>query len=76
MKRIYQKKDFEKIVLVSGDGDYIKLVKHLTGKLLLEKILFPNNHYSSLYKDIKHQYGMVLSTAEIQQKIAYEKKPS
>lgn len=76
MKRIYEKKDFEKIILVSGDGDYIKLIKHLIGKSLLAKILFPNNHYSSLYKDIKHQYGMVLSTQEIQQKIAYQKKPS
>jgi uncharacterized LabA/DUF88 family protein len=76
MKRIYEKKDFEKIVLISGDWDYIKLVKHLIWKDLLKKVLFPNNHYSSLYKDIKHQYGMVLSAKEIQQKIAYQKKPS
>ena len=76
MKRIYEKRNFDKIVLVSGDGDYIKLVKHLIAKSLLEKILFPNNHYSSLYKDIKHQYAMVLSTKEVQQKISYQKKPS
>lgn len=76
MKRIYEKRDCNKIVLVSGDGDYIKLVKHLIEKSLLAKIVFPNNHYSSLYKDIKHQYAMVLSTSEVQQKIAYQKKPS
>ena len=73
MKRIHSKKDFDKIVLVSGDGDYIKLIKYLIGKSLLTKILFPNNHYSSLYKAIKHQYGMILSMPEIQHKIAYHK---
>ena len=73
---IYEKKKIDKVVLVSGDGDYIKLITHLIHKWLLLKILFPNNHYSSLYKQIKHQYGMVLSTPEIQKKISYQKKPS
>lgn len=53
MKNIAEKEGFDKIVLVSGDGDYIKLVKYLIEKNLLKKILFPNNKYSSLYKKIK-----------------------
>jgi uncharacterized LabA/DUF88 family protein len=76
MKKIYEKKDFDGIVLVSGDGDYIKLVKHLIHKGVLKKVLFPNTHYSSLYKEIKHEYGMVLSTKEIREKIGHQKKPS
>jgi uncharacterized LabA/DUF88 family protein len=32
MKNIIENKDFDKIVLVSGDGDYIKPVKYLIEK--------------------------------------------
>jgi len=32
MRRIMEEKDFDKILLVSGDGDYIKLVKFLIEK--------------------------------------------
>jgi uncharacterized LabA/DUF88 family protein len=51
---------FDKIVLVSGDGDYIKPVKFLIKKEKFKKILFPNKKYSSLYKQIKTQYGVNL----------------
>lgn len=45
------KDKFNKIVLVSGDGDYIDLVKKLNSMNKFEKILFPNlKHSSSLYK--------------------------
>lgn len=71
MKRIIDEKDFDKIVLVSGDWDYIKLVNYLIQKWLLEKILFPWRKYSSLYKTIKKQYWMNLWLYEIKQKIAY-----
>ncbi len=74
MKRIIDKKDFDKIVLVSGDGDYAKLVRWLIENNLLKKILFPNRHYSSLYKSIKNEYGMNLWTIEIKKKIKYTKK--
>ncbi len=53
MKRIYQKEDFNKIVLVSGDGDFKMLVDFLIEENKLEKVLFPNKKFaSSLYKDI------------------------
>ena len=42
--------DFDKIVLVTGDGDYIKMVKYLIEKRRIKKMLFPNSKYSSLYK--------------------------
>lgn len=74
MKRILDEKDFDKIVLVSWDGDYIKLVNYLIEKKLLEKILFPNNKYSSLYKKIKDNYWVNLGLKDIRAKIEYKKK--
>lgn len=74
MKRILDEKDFDKIVLVSWDGDYIKLVNYLIEKRLLEKILFPNNKYSSLYKKIKDNYWVNLGLKDIRAKIEYKKK--
>jgi uncharacterized LabA/DUF88 family protein len=57
MKKICEKEDFGKVLLVSGDGDYIKLVKYLIEKNKFEKILFPNRKfYSSLYKQITIKY--------------------
>ncbi len=74
MKRIIDEKDFDKIVLVSWDWDYIKLVDYLINKWLLEKILFPNKKYSSLYKKIKDNYWLNLSLKDIKWKIKYIKK--
>ena len=57
MKRIYKKESFDKIVLVSGDGDYKMLVYFLTEEDKFEKILFPNKKFvSSLYKKIIRVY--------------------
>jgi uncharacterized LabA/DUF88 family protein len=74
MRRIVEEKDFDKIVLVSWDWDYIKLVNYLIEKKLLKKILFPNNEYSSLYRPIQDHYGMNLSLNDIKLRIEYKKK--
>lgn len=73
MKKIADKESFDKIVLVSGDGDYIKIVNYLIEKWLLKKILFPTRKYSSLYNDIKPLYGMTLWVKDIRQKLQYYK---
>lgn len=53
MKNIIDNDIFSKIILVSGDGDYKKLVDYLTKKNKFEKILFPNMKFeSSLYKKL------------------------
>ena len=53
MKRLYKKEPFNKIVLVSGDGDYKMLVDFLIEEKRFKKILFPNKQFaSSLYKKI------------------------
>jgi uncharacterized LabA/DUF88 family protein len=57
MKRIYKKEVFDKIVLVSGDGDYKMLVDFLIEENKFKKILFPNKDFaSSLYKKITRVY--------------------
>lgn len=53
MKNLLENNQFYKIVLVSGDGDYNKLVKYLIVKGKFRKILFPNKKFaSSLYKEL------------------------
>jgi uncharacterized LabA/DUF88 family protein len=53
MKQLYKNKIQGKIVLISGDGDYCKLVDFLILEKKFVKILFPNKKYfSSLYKKL------------------------
>jgi len=74
MKRLHRKESFEKIVLVSGDGDYKMLVDFLIEEDTLEKVLFPKQRYaSSLYKSITRKYFDDLSKDDIRQKIAKRK---
>lgn len=57
MKNLVDNTEFDKIVLVSGDGDYKKLVQYLVGKSMFKKILFPNKKFaSSLYKTLGSEF--------------------
>lgn len=57
MKNLIENNTFNKIVLVSGDGDYKKLVYYLVGKNKFCKILFPNKKFaSSLYDALGSEY--------------------
>jgi len=70
MKRLYKKEDFNKVVLVSGDGDYKQLVDFLIEEDKFAKILFPKQRYaSSLYKSIGEWYRADLSDSATRQKI-------
>ena len=42
--------NYNKAIIVSGDGDFHCLVEHLEGQNKLLKIIVPNLHYSSLLK--------------------------
>jgi len=71
MKRLYKDSDFDKIILVSGDGDYKMLVDFLIEESKLEKILFPNKNFrSSLYKQIGAPYFAYLDDKGVKRKIA------
>ena len=53
MKNVLDNKDFNKVILASGDGDYKKLTDYLIEKDKFLKILFPNKEFaSSLYKNL------------------------
>jgi uncharacterized LabA/DUF88 family protein len=57
MKNLLDNKDFNKIILVSGDGDYKKLVEYLISKNKFKKMLFPNKKFaSSLYKKLGSEF--------------------
>jgi uncharacterized LabA/DUF88 family protein len=74
MKRLYKKEEFDKIVLVSGDGDYKKMVDFLMEEKKLEKILFPDGkRRSSLYKQLSNQFFANLDDHDIQKKIQKQK---
>ena len=70
MKCVYKQEDFNKVILVSGDGDYKQLVDFLIEEDKFEKILFPKQKYaSSLYKAITRKYFADLSNPATLQKI-------
>jgi len=70
MKRLYKQEDFDKFVLISGDGDYRMMVDFLIEEGRFEKILFPKQRYaSSLYKAITRKYFADLSHEDTRKKI-------
>jgi len=73
MKNLIDNKDFDKIVLVSGDGDYKKLVDYLIFKNKFKKILFPIKKFaSSLYNDLGSEFFDYLENLKTY--IAWHKK--
>jgi uncharacterized LabA/DUF88 family protein len=70
MKKVYKKDNFDKIVLVSGDGDYLRLVDFLVEEKKFEKLLSPNKKFmSSLYKKLGSEYFDFLDKKSIKNKI-------
>ncbi len=75
MKRLHKDAAFDKIVLVSGDGDYKMLIDYLIEESKLEKILFPNKEYrSSLYNEIGARYFAYLDDPDVKKKIAFKRQ--
>jgi len=72
MKVLMERKDFNSILIISGDGDYKKLVDYLIERDVFKKILFPNrNAASSLYKQLPPKYFDHLESPGIRKKISY-----
>jgi uncharacterized LabA/DUF88 family protein len=70
MKILYKNTDFNKIVLVSGDGDYKIIVDFLIEEKRFKKVLFPNKKFaSSLYKEIGSEYFDYLENNGVKNKI-------
>lgn len=75
MRVLVEEKTFSKIFIVSGDGDYKKLVDFLIKKGKFGKILFPNKEFvSSLYKSLGSEFLDDLGSKDIRTKIEYRLK--
>lgn len=71
MKKLYKKESFNKILLVSGDGDYKQLVDFLIEEKRFGKILFPNKKFaSSLYKKLGSEFFDYLDNEDVKNKIS------
>jgi len=70
MKKLYKNEEFDKIILVSGDGDYKRMVDFLIEENRFKKVLFPNKKFaSSLYKKLGSEYFDCLDKDHIKTKI-------
>jgi len=71
MKKLYKREVFDKILLVSGDGDYKMLVDFLIEENKFERILFPNKKFaSSLYKSLGSEMFCYLEEESVKEKIS------
>lgn len=71
MKKIADKEEFNKVVLVSGDGDYFKMVKYLIEKGKFLKLLAPcEKRMSSLYLGLEGGYFAFLDRRDVVKKIS------
>lgn len=74
-KMVDEKNDFNKILIVSGDGDYIKLVNYLIKKDKFKKMLFPNKKFaSSLYNQFGSEFYDYLESKDVKNKVEYKKE--
>lgn len=73
MEHAYRKKDCEKIVLVSNDGDYKKTVSCLISDKKLCAIMFPSENSSRLYRKIKNDYIVKLYVIENRRRLELKK---
>ena len=73
MEKVAEKEKFDKVILVSGDGDYYKMVNYLIRKKRFAKLLAPNHKsMSSLYRPFTPKYTDFLDRPDIKRKIAFK----
>lgn len=60
--------NYDKAVIVSGDGDFFSLTEYLDGKGKLAHIIAPNWQYSSLYKVYE---PMIVRLDKLRRELAY-----
>jgi len=70
MKKLESEGVLDKVVLISGDGDYRKMINYLINKNKFKRILFPTRGCSSsLYKDLGSEWFSGLDEKDIRGKI-------
>lgn len=75
MRKLVENEPFGKAFIISGDGDYKKMVDYLVKKSKFGKMLFPNRQFaSSLYKSLGSEFYDYLENADVKAKISYQRK--
>ncbi len=75
MRDLIESKDLFKVILVSGDGDYWKIVDYLIKQGRFYKLLAPNKKgTSSLYRKVSGCYVSYLDESGIKRKIERKQK--
>ncbi len=75
MEKMYRREQFNRVILVSGDGDYKQLVDFLIREHKFAKILFPDRlRASSLYKKLGAEYFASLDEPDTRRKITLQQK--
>ncbi len=75
MRKLVEQEPFDKAFIISGDGDYKRLVDYLVKKKKFGKMLFPNRKFaSSLYKSLGGEYFDYLEAKDVRAKISYSHK--
>ncbi len=70
MRDVYEDGSLDKVLVVSRDGDYFRMVKHLYNSGKLEKVLLPSKkNASSLYKQLSNEAFIVIDEHKIKDKV-------
>lgn len=70
MRHLFENEPFDKVILVSGDGDYKRMVEYLIKIGRFERILLPCRKYaSSLYKSLTARFFSFLDDPGMRVKI-------
>ena len=69
MKHAYRDRDCDKLILVSNDGDYKKVVSCLIHDRKFRAIMFPGKNWSALYRQIDEKFKVRLYETTIKQRI-------
>lgn len=73
LESMIQYKDYDKAIIVTGDGDFYCLVKYLIQEKKLHKLLVPNQKkYSALLKRLPSEYLAFVS--DLKKKLHYKPK--
>jgi uncharacterized LabA/DUF88 family protein len=74
MRDSIKEEELDKVVIVSGDGDFRRMIDYFIEEGRFLKLLAPNGRYSSLYKDIVKPYVSNISSDPVKSKLLYEGK--
>jgi uncharacterized LabA/DUF88 family protein len=75
MSKLYKKEDFDKVILVSGDGDYKRMVSFLIEENRFAKLIVPSRHHmSSLYNKVDSTFVDALDAKGKKSLLEYKKR--